>query len=198
MKKTIIIILLLGFSFIPVNAQEVSKQLQEAHSAYNSGNLQEARFALQQAMNEIDMAIGAEIMKLLPSAMADIPLSESEDNIATAGFMGIIVNRHYNAQDTDKTASIEIISDSPMLTGVNALLSLPVFMGDSNQKRIRVGSKKALLQKNENESGVVSWDVQVPMGSTLLSFSCSGIDDEKTVTELVNTIPVDDISRLTR
>ena len=188
----------LGLFAATLSAQEVSKQLHEAGSAYDAGNLQETRMALQQTIHELDMAIGNEILKALPATLHNMPIDQEKDNVSSAGDLGLFISRRYAAPENDHYISIEIIGDSPMISGVNALLSLPVFVGDRNQKRVRLGSRRALLQKNEGQDGINSWDVQVPMGSTLLIFSLRGDMDENTVTELAATLPLDQIERLTR
>lgn len=178
-----------------LRAQDVNAQLNEAQSAYKSGELQNTRFALQQALNEIDRAIGAEIIKILPVTMGNMPHVETEDNITATsiGFAGLFVSRSYKADDAN--ASVQIMSDAPFLAGVNALLSLPSFVSDPNQKRIRIGSYRALMQKSQDDSGKVSWDVQIPVSSTLITFHCSGVDSEQAVTDMANTIPVEQIAK---
>ncbi len=199
MKKIFSLIALTAFMANILWAQDVNTQLKEATSAYSSGELQQTRQALQQALQEIDMAIGAEILKLLPKDMDNMQYEESSDNISSAGFAGLFVTRTYSNADGDQNASIEIITDSPLLAGINAMLALPMFMGDSNQKKIRVGGYRALLTKNEDEtSGEVSWDVQVPMGSTLLSFNCQGLGEESKVTGMINALELEKIVTLTR
>jgi hypothetical protein len=197
MKKIFTILILSGLS-ITLMSQEVSKQLGDAQSAYATGNLQESRFALQQALHEIDMAIGAEILKLLPGAMGTMKLDPTEDNVSSVGSAGIFITRRYKAGEGKEDSSVEIISDSPMLAGINALLSLPMFTSDPNQKRIRVGGYRALMTKSQDETGAISWNIQVPMGSTLLTFNCNGLQEERKVTDLVNTIKLEEIAKLTR
>lgn len=196
MKKTITTLIIAIFAITGLNAQEVKEQLGEAQSAYKTGDLQGSRFALQQAINEVDRAIGAEILKILPKTMGNMNMVEEEDNITATslGYVGLFVSRSYKTDET-LYASLEIISDSPLLSGVSAILALPVFGSDPNQKRIRVNGKRALLQKNQDDSGTITWDVQIPVGSTLLSFHCSGIENEKDVIEMANTIPVEQIAR---
>jgi hypothetical protein len=198
MNRIFLVIPLLVISLGSLRAQDVNNQLNEARSSYTSGNLQDARFALQQALNEIDMAIGAEIMKALPVSMGGLPMNESEDNIATAGYAGLFVSRSYYGSEVSQNASINIITDSPLLSGVNALLALPAFMADKDQKRVRVGGYRGILQKNEDSEGAVSWDLQVPMGSTLLTFNCNGFNNESTVMEMINSINVEEIGKLIR
>ncbi|TVQ09278.1 MAG: hypothetical protein EA361_15575 [Bacteroidetes bacterium] len=198
MKIIYTTLIFLGLFVATLSAQEVSKQLNEAGAAYDAGNLQETRMALQQAIHELDMAIGNEILKALPSTLHNMPIDQEKDNVSSAGDLGLFISRRYAAPENDHYISIEIIGDSPMISGVNALLSLPVFVGDRNQKRVRLGSRRALLQKNEGQDGIHSWDVQVPMGSTLLTFSLRGDMDEKKVTDLAGSLPLDQIERLTR
>lgn len=187
-----------GLMIQALASQEVDKQLDDARSAYTSGNLHEARFALQQALHEIDMAIGAEILKILPQSMDNMKSDESDDNVTTAGFAGLFVTRTFNAEEGDENSSIEIITDSPLLAGINAMLALPMFGSDSNQKKIRVAGYRGLQTKNEDETGAVSWDIQVPMGTTLLTFRCNGQTQESKVTEMLNTIKFEEIAKLTR
>jgi hypothetical protein len=195
MKKIINTIIAACLMFTGAFAQDAAKPLDEALSSYKAGELLNARFALQQALNEIDRAIGAEILAALPTQMGDMKFVEAEDNITamSTGFAGLFVHRNYASENS--TASVDIISDSPMLAGINTILALPFFGTDSNQKRIRVGNYRALLQKNVQEDGTVSWDIQIPVNKTLVTFNCKGIADENAVTRMANTIPVDQISR---
>jgi hypothetical protein len=180
-----------------VAAQDVDKRLDEAQSAYNAGNLEAARFALQQAMNEVDLAIGREILKLMPSKMGNLGYKESDDQVGSAsmGYAGLYVNRSYTS-DENASVNVQVIADSPLLAGINTILSLPLFGNDPNQKRIRVGNYRSLLQKSEGSDGQVSWDIQVPFGSSLLTINYKGIPEENAVVEMANTLPVEQISRL--
>ena len=192
--------LLVSFIWIcttAASAQEVETKLDEAQSAYREGNLEAARFALQQAMNEIDLAIGREVLGLLPANMGQMAMVETDDQVGSAGmgFAGLYVQRNYRS-DGDSSADLQILADSPLLAGINAILALPSFVSDANQKRIRVGNYRSLLQKSENSAGLVTWDVQVPFGSSLLTLQVKGADSEQAVIDMANTIPVDQVARL--
>lgn len=180
-----------------VSAQEVESKLDEAQSAYRAGNLEAARFALQQAINEIDLAIGREVLELLPTSMGQMVMVQADDQVGSAGmgFAGLYVQRYYRSEG-DASADLQILADSPLLAGINAILALPTFLGDSNQKRIRVGNYRSLLQKSEDSSGHVTWDIQVPFGSSLLTLQVTGVESEQAVIDMANTIPVDQVARL--
>ena len=200
MKKilfgTILLVLVPG---INLSAQDVLARFEEARSAYQSGNLENARFALQEALKEINQVIGKEILDLLPSGMNGMTIADSSENVTgtSVGFAGLYVNRQYTGENRD--ASVEIISDSPLLAGINAMLNMPAFMGSNpDQKRIKVSNYKALLSKQTDDQGITTYDVQLPCSNLLLNFKCTGIQSENEVTGMVNSLPVDQIVKLTQ
>jgi hypothetical protein len=147
----------------------------------------------------INQAIGREILDLLPDEMNGMPKVESEDDATgiNTGFAGLFINRSYTAEN--RRASIEIVSDSPMLAGINAILAMPGFMtADENQKRIKIDGYKALLTRNADSQGSVSYDVQIPFSGSLLTFQCTGIESENEVIGMASTIPVDEIVSIAR
>ena len=196
MKNIATTMVIACFIITGIFAQDVSGRLGEASSSYKSGDLQGTRFALQQALNEIDLAIGQEILKLLPTKMGKMEATGEDGNYSasTMGYAGLFVSRAYKSGE-ELSSNIQIISDSPLLAGLNTLLALPMFASDPNQKRIRVSGYRALLQRNVSDEGITNWEVQIPVRSTLITFNCTGIATEKEVTDMVNTIPVEQIAR---
>jgi hypothetical protein len=161
-------------------------------SSYSSEDLENARFALQEALNEINIAVGQEILAALPEEMNGLSKVESADDVTgmNVGFAALFVHRSYRNESQE--ASIDLVSDSPIMASVNTILAMPGFMtADENQKRVKISNYKALLTRSENEeTGVVSWDLQVPLQSSLLTFNCKGFTDENEVIQMANSIPV--------
>lgn len=183
----LILAVFLGFG---LNAQEVPKLLDEARSEYGSGNLENARFALQQALNGINQSIGEDMLALMPATLSGMEKLDEQDNVTgvNTGFAGLFVSRYYQGEGRD--ASVEIVSDSPLLGSINILLSMPVFLNsDPNQKRIKVEGQKALLTKSDNGESV-SYEVQLVFGNTLFTFHTNGISSEDEVLSLLDEIPV--------
>lgn len=182
---------------LSLQAQDVTTRLQEAANAYSSGQLDEARFALQEVISGINQEIGKEILKALPDKLGGLAADTKQDNVSGAvGFAGLSVSRVYGAED--HSARVEILGDSPLLASINAILSLPAIMGssDPNQKRIRVGGYKGLLQKDTGE--VPAYTVQIPIDQTLLTLHVTGVPDENTVMSMVNALPIDKISKYSK
>jgi hypothetical protein len=178
-------------------AQEFDKSLASAKSAYSSGNLEDARFNLENALREVDVAIGKEVMKVLPTTLGTLHYNAKEDNVTgmSASFAGLYVHRTYGTAQ-DKNAYIDIVSDSPMMAGISAILSMPMIMnsGDNNQKVIKVQGYKTLLTKQADENGqVTGYDVQTPFGNSMLTLHYSGNITEAEITKLANSIPIEKI-----
>ncbi len=191
MKKFSLLLLFLATGFVTL-AQDFDKNVATAISSYTSGNLQDSRFAMEQALRDLDMAIGKEILKVLPVRMGTLAAVEKEDNVSgTGGYVGLYVQRHYGADP--KRGSIEIINNSPMINSLNAILSMPIIGGmmrDENQKMIKIQGYKSILNKQVNtETGKTSYDLQVPMNNTLVTLR---MDDssESEITAAANTIPL--------
>ncbi|MBN2214687.1 MAG: hypothetical protein JW723_10620 [Bacteroidales bacterium] len=193
-KSLTIISLILFLVTGTLYPQSFESKLSEAQSAYKNGELNDARMALQEALNEVNMTIGKEVLALLPKTMKDLSSDATQDDVSGTGlgYAGLYVSRTYGQAENKKSASVVIITDSPLLAGINSILSLPAIMtsgADSNQKRIKIGTYKALLQINEAEDGTKNYDVQVPFGNSLLTFHCEGYS-EADVVAMANTIPV--------
>lgn len=184
-------------SGIKLYSQDVQANLDAAISSYQSGDLENTRFALQEALNSINQAIGQEILGLLPASVGGMAKTPDGDNVTGTGmgFAGLYVNRSYAGEN--KNASIEVVGDSPFMAGINALLAMPAFMSsDPNQKRIKVSNYKALLTKSADDQGVTTYDIQLPFSNSLLTFRCTGVADENEVVGMVNSLPVDKIAKL--
>jgi hypothetical protein len=52
-------------------AQDFNKAMATAKASYSAGKLEDSHFALQQAMQEVDLTVGKEVLKLLPSKTGD-------------------------------------------------------------------------------------------------------------------------------
>lgn len=196
MKNLSLSILTLGLCTV-VMAQEFDKSLASAKAAYSSGNLEDARFNLENALREVDVAIGKEVMKVLPTTLGTLAYNPKEDNVTgmSASFAGLYVHRTYGKAQ-DKNAYIDIVSDSPMMAGISAILSMPMIMnsGDNNQKVIKVQGYKTLLTKQADENGqVTGYDVQTPFGNSMLTLHYSGNIIEAEITKLANSIPIEKI-----
>jgi hypothetical protein len=196
--KSINILALTLLISVAATSQDFDKNIATARSTYSAGNLQDSRFAMEQILRDLDMAIGKEILKLLPTKMSGLSAVEKEDNVSgTGGAVGLYVNRHYGSDP--KSGSIEIMNNSPLINSLSAILSMPVLGGmmrDENQKIIKVQGYKSILNKQVNtETGKTNYELQIPMNNTLLTLK---MDDttEGEITTTANAIPLSKIVQI--
>ncbi|GAB1446966.1 MAG: hypothetical protein KF860_05510 [Cyclobacteriaceae bacterium] len=178
-------------------AQDFDKNISSAKSAYSSGNLESTRFALQQALHELDIAIGKEILKQLPTKLGAASYNEKDDNVTGGSGVasGLFVHRSYGEQDN---GSIDVINNSPLISSINAILSIPFIgnSGDGTQKIVKIQGYKSVLNKNENETtGKTGYTLQIPMNNTLLTIEM-GDTNENEIQSLANTIPLSKIATM--
>jgi hypothetical protein len=196
MRKIILTILTLNV-YIVLLAQDFDKQLATARSSYSSGNLDDSRFAMQQMLQELDMTIGREVLKMLPAKMDAMAANPKADNVtANTGLAGVIIHRDYGMGE--KTANLDIMNNSPYIASLNAILSMPMMTNssDGTQKQVKVKGYKSLLHIYPNaETNKTSYDVQVPFGSTLLTFKLEN-STEAEILRLAESLPLPEIAKM--
>ena len=196
MKIYSIFISILFFT-LSVNAQDFSKDIADAKSSYAAGKLADAHFSLEQAIQEIDMIVGKEVLKLLPAKMNDQASVEKDDQVtANVGFVGATVHRSYG----DTTGSqVEIISNSPLIASLNSFLNMPLvggMMRNSTTKVVKIQGYKSRLEKQgDNDNGKPNYQLQIPFKSALITITANGMD-ENAVMSFANSIPLDKIAAL--
>lgn len=195
--KNILSILAILFS-VSALAQNFDKNVASAKSSYASGDLENTRFALEQALHELDVVIGQEILKELPSKLGALPFNEKEDNVTGGSGMGggLFVHRSYGADLN--TGKIDIINNSPLITSLNAMLAIPFIgnSGDGTQKVVKVQGYKSVLNKNENtETGKTGYTLQIPMNNTLFTIEMEDTNESE-IQSLANAIPLSKIAQM--
>jgi hypothetical protein len=195
--KKLLSMFLFAAATIVVQAQDFNKNITAAKNSYAGGNLEDARFAMEQMLNDLDLLIGKEVLKMLPVKMDAAGANTKNDNVtANTGLAGVVIHRDYGAGD--KVFNLDLMGNSPLVASINAILSIP-FMGnsgDGTQKIIKVEGYKGILQKTvDEESKKTDYTLQIPIGSTLLTFTAPD-SNEADVVRMANTIPLSQITKL--
>ena len=191
------IVTLLFIAITTTTFAQFDTHMASAKSEYSKGNLEASRFAMQQMMTELDIQIGKEILTMLPTKFDALAANTKNDNVtANTGITGCLIYRDYGAEVKD--ARIEIMSNSPLVASINAILAIP-FMGnsgDGSQKVVKVAGYKSILQKSvDSETSKENYTLQIPLGSTLLTLYADD-SNETEILKWANTIPVDKIAKM--
>jgi hypothetical protein len=191
-------LIILGCILIATNAfsQNFTTDIATAKTAYSSGKLEDAHFALQQAMQEIDIIIGKEVLALLPATMDKFTANTKDDNVmSNVGFMGSTIHRTWG-QNND--VDLSIIGNSPLITTLNAFLNTPLLggmMSNGNNKIIKVQGYKGQLTKEDNGNGQMNYTIQIPLASSLVTFKANNYTDVQ-ITTWANTLQLQQIAKL--
>ncbi len=168
-----------------------------AKSAYASGKLEDAHFALQQSMQEIDIIIGKEVLKLLPLKMDTLPAVTAQDNVTgNISFFGATIHRSYGKGT--KKAEVEIVNNSPLLGTLNAFLTSPLLAGlgnDGKTKVLKIQGYKSRLTKEDNAGGNPSYRLEIPFSNALVTLNVNNSTDTEIIA-MANSIPFDQIAKL--
>lgn len=181
---------------------DIESELSTARSSYNDGNLEDARFALQQSLVELNNIIAGEILALFPDTMGELPADKKNDVIyGNSGGAGVFVQRLYQT-DESKSVEVTIADHSPMYAAVNSFLSnsmlTSMVMNETGQKSIKVNGYKGMLEKTEGDNGEISYNINVPFGDSLLTVETEGVTNEDEALDMAGKIPLDKISELVK
>lgn len=194
MKKIIFVSILFAACY-QVNAQDFAKRLTEAKTAYSSGKLDDSRFAMEQMLQELDIITGKEVLKILPAKMGDKPANAKADNVTgSSGFFGVVIHREYGTFDSTNI-DLEIISNSPLIGSINAILSVPFIGASGDNKIIKINGYKALVEKVTGPNDRTDYEIQLPLNSTLITFKAPGYSQDDVI-KMANTLPVEDIAKM--
>lgn len=194
MKKLFLLSISLPLAFTAFS-QEFTKQVSTARSAYAAGKLDDSRFAMQQMLQEIDMVIGKEVLKILPAKMEDQSASTSKDQVTgTSGFIGTAIHREYGT--ADKMVTLDIITNSPLIGTFNAILSVPFIANTGDQKVIKIDGYKAVVQKVSGATeGTSDYEVQLPLHNNLITLKAPGFTQEQVI-KMANSLPTSQIAKM--
>ena len=194
MKSFTLTVLIIIITCIGLRAQDFNTDMATAKTSYSAGKLEDAHFALMQAMQEVDLIVGKEILKLLPTKMDTMNADAAKDEVVTnVGFIGTTIHRTYGK---DGSGDLSIITNSPLIGTINAFLNMPLggMMNTGTSKTIKVQGYKARLDKEDNSNGT-GYTIQMPLGSSLLTFKVNNCTDTQMMA-MANTLPLADIAKL--
>jgi hypothetical protein len=110
-----------------------------------------------------------------------------------SGWAGVVVHREYGTGD--KNIDLEIITNSPLIGSLNAVLSLPFVANNADQKVVRVAGYKALVQKVSGDNDASNYELQLPLSNTLITLKAPGYSQDQVI-KMAGTLPVADIAKM--
>jgi hypothetical protein len=169
-----------GLKMTPPN---VIANISEARSSLKTKSYGQVRFAIREAMRGVELEIGGQILKSLPTSVSGLNFNEDQDQVVTSGvgFVGLVIARNYSGGDQELESMIS--NNSVMISSVNLYLMNSAYTqsGESDgtqYKRVTVQGNKALIQYSDD----TGYQLSVPLGqSTLFNMNCINFESEDQV-----------------
>jgi hypothetical protein len=175
-------------------APDVNKSIETAELAMNDKKYNGARDAVRKALIGVEIEIGKQVLKDLPSEAHKLPKLEEEDEVTSTGvgFVGLVIKRVY--RKGDQQLSVTIANDAGMLSGINMYWASGVYSTeqDPNKKEVMYKNYKALLVYDESSG----YSLNIPFGQTsLLVFDGVNFKNEQEIMEAANEFDLEKIKK---
>lgn len=201
--KSIALFLLAAFIALNVMGQgQAETFIKEAQDYLAKKDYKQAQLSLQDAVNDLNMTIAAELAKSLPAEINGLT-AEGEGNVSggAVGMMGggfTITKRYQHPTNKDNNAEVQIMANSPVLTSLNMYLTNPSMMG-AEYKSVRVGGTQRAIMKSEmqdayddkgNSTKIRSSEIQIPLSQTLITINANGFATEQDELAFANKLDI--------
>lgn len=191
MKANVLFLFASLISLTTLGQSQAETFIKEAQAYLAKKEYKQAQLSLQDAINDINMMLAADIAKSFPAEINGLK-SEGDGEINTAG-MGMIgggftiTKKYRHATNKDNEAEVQILANSPLLSTMSMYLSNPSMMGP-DYKSVRIGGTQRAILKTEIEDSyddkgaskkMRSTEIQIPLSQTLITLHLNGFATEQ-------------------
>jgi len=148
---------MVGFS-MTASADDVTSTIEEALAAYNDGDYTDAVESLNYASQLIQQKKGEGLEAFLPAPLKGWTAAQSGSASAGAALFGggITAERSYTKKPSG-SASVQIVTDSPVMQNAMMMMSNPMFATADGGKLERINRQKAIVKYQPgNQSGDIT------------------------------------------
>lgn len=194
MKKRILACLTLTISTFCatplLRADDVTDSVEEAMDFYKAGNFTEAAASLEYAAQLVRQKRSGDLAAFLPSAPKGWEIEDEENQAISGALLGGVtgVTRNYRKKGGDASASVAILTDSPMLQSIAYMINNPAIVAASGMKAVRINGVRGMYD-GDDEAGQLQLLVD---GRFLITLEGDGVG-EAFLTELAGQIPFADL-----
>jgi hypothetical protein len=177
---------------------DVKAQMAEAETAHGAKNYSDARYSLQQALMGVEIQLGRQILKSLPSTIVALPADTLQDKVMSTqwGWSNLNIQRVYkNAADKQLTVSI---GNAGIYSGLANMYFANATMMEANGekqnfKQVKVKGNKAIIQYEDSKG----YTLIVPIGQTsMIVWECINFANEEEVMTAANSFDIDGIKKM--
>jgi len=175
---------------------DVNQQMTDAEKAYDANKYSDARYSIQQALIGVEIQLGRELLKSLPSEVNGLPKDTTQDKVVSTqwGWANMTIQRvYYDGKEKQLTTTI---GNNGLYAGlVNMYFNNAYVQADANQqnvKQTKVKDYKALISYEESKG----YTLIVPIGqSSMIVWECVSFADENEVMNAATQFDIDGIKK---
>lgn len=178
------------------------KYLTGARDAYKKNDLEDTHYNLMLTLQQLDMKVGEEILKILPENMDSLKGNKDQDNVTamTGSFIGTAIHRDYGMVNK---LDVDVVSNSPLVAMLNGFLNNPMMANLGGRKSMKVdgykGSYTYEVREQTDATGKITKvpfaEMQIPISTSLVTIKASGLAEDAFI-KMMNTVPVSKIAEL--
>ncbi|MBS1489769.1 MAG: hypothetical protein JSS93_04535 [Bacteroidetes bacterium] len=176
---------------------DVKQNLSDAESAYGKSSYGEARYSVQQAMLGVELEIGNQILKSLPTTISGLSYDQKQDQVTSTGWgwAGLTIQRKYPS--SGKNLDVTVANNAAWMSAVNIYLSSGGYAqqsgGQQNWKQTRIKGYRAIIEYYESSG----YKLSVPVGqSSLVVFEGRNFATEPDMMSACNAVDLDNIKKM--
>ncbi|MBC8047370.1 MAG: hypothetical protein H7Y00_11285 [Fimbriimonadaceae bacterium] len=190
MKPNAILLFVLLTALSASGQSQADTFIKEAQDFLVKKEYKQAQLSLQDAINDINMLIGAQIAASMPDDINGLKSDGKGDiNSAAMGMMGggmQITKTYHHATNKENDAEVQILANSPLLSSMSMYLTNPAMLGPE-YKSVRVGTNRVILKSEmedyygDGSAGkkIRSTEIQIPLSQTLITIHANGFASEQ-------------------
>jgi hypothetical protein len=175
---------------------DVSQQMADAEKSYDANKYSDARYSIQQALIGVEIQLGRELLKSLPSEVNGLPKDTAQDKVVSTqwGWANMTIQRvYYDGKDKQLTTTI---GNNGLYAGlVNMYFNNAYVQADEKQqnvKQTKVKDYKALISYDESKG----YTLIVPIGqASMIVWECVNFANENEVMAAAEKFDIDGIKK---
>lgn len=165
MKPVRFLVMVLVVMAVPAMADEVTDSVKEGLTHYENKEYGEAAASLEYAAQLIRQKRGGDLETFLPEPLEGWKGEKASSAAVGAAMFGGMTSAERRYTKGDRSVTVTIAADSPMLATVAMMFSNPMFATQGGGKLQKVGGQKAMVRYDaDNKSG----EVQLVVGGRYL------------------------------
>lgn len=176
---------------------DVVAAIADAGKSFDSKSYSDARYSVQQALMGIELQLGRQLLKSLPTSVDGLMADTAQDKVMSTqwGWNNLTIQRIYsNGNDKQMTLTIgnNLLYSGLVNAYFNNAYAVQANDKDQNAKQVKVQDNKALITYDADKG----YSLVVPVGqSSMIVWEDINFANEDEVMSAANKFSIDDIKK---